>query len=435
MIVKILGVCFKMKFVSLFLSFGFLVAQDAVFEGISAVVGNAVILKSDVSQLVSMTALQQNIDLKNNPEAFSQLQSHVLQGLIDQRVIIEMAKIDSVEVKPKDVDDALDQQIEKIISQAGSKALAEEYLGQSVKSFRREFWQDMQDRLITEQYQFSLLNKIKISRNEVVLFYEDYHDSLGFLPTLYKINHIQIPVTANSNALSKALNTITDLRNEILSGVSFHSLAINHSDDPGSAKSGGDLGYVQRGSLVTEFEAIAFTQDVGVVSHPVLTEFGYHVIEALDKQGEKARIRHILIKPEITEADDVKSYQLALSIKDSVNNIGLFKQFAKKYSNDNSTKNIGGDLGWIDPSIFPIPELNQAIRSISSINECSLPLKSSVGYHLVWVSDIRPGGKPTLADHWTEIEEIALNHKKSKWFQDWLTKAKSVLFISVFDPS
>ena len=435
MIVKILGACFKMKFISLILSLGILASQDAVFEGISAVVGNTVVLKSDVSQLVSMTALQQNIDLKKNPEVYSQLQSHVLQGLIDQRVIIEMAKIDSIEVKPKDVDDALDQQIEKIISQAGSKTLAEEYLGQSIKSFRREYWQDMQDRLITEQYQFSLLNKIKISRNEVDLFYKDYHDSLGFLPTLYKTNHIQIPVTANHNALEKARNTITDLRNKILSGVSFHSLAIDHSNDPGSAKSGGDLGYVQRGSLVTEFEAIAFTQDVGMVSHPVLTEFGYHIIETLDKQGEKARIRHILIKPDITEADDVSSYQLAMSIKDSVKNIDSFKQFAKKHSNDNSTKNIGGDLGWIDPSNFPIPEFSQAIQSMSSINECSLPLKTSVGYHLVWVSDIRPGGKPTLTDHWTEIEEIALNHKKSKWFQDWLTKAKSVLFISVFDPS
>ena len=421
-----------MKLYLLLSSFVFLTAQNVVLEGVYAVVGNTVILKSDVSQLVSMAASQQKIDLNKNPEIFSQLQGQALRDLIDQRVILEMAKLDSVYVKDKDVNDALDRQIETIVSQAGSVGLAEEYLGQSLKSFRRELWSYMQDRLITEQYQFSLLNKININRNEVLLFFEDYKDSLGFLPTLYHINHIQLPINPGNINTSNALSKTNDLRFRIASGESFHSLAISHSDDPGSASQGGDLGYVQRGSLVTEFESVAFTQDVGIISEPILTKFGFHLIETLDRQGEKARIRHILIKPEITESDEIKAYELAVTLKDSVLNFDTFKQFAKIYSDDKTTKKIGGDLGWVNLSNFPIPEFSHAIQTMSSIGVCSLPLKTSVGYHLLWISDIRPGGKPNLFDHWSEIEAQALNHKKAFWFQDWLKQAKSVLFLSVY---
>jgi peptidyl-prolyl cis-trans isomerase SurA len=421
-----------MKLLSLFFHIVFLTAQGVVFEGVSAIVGNTVILKSDVSQLVSMTALQQKIDLNKNPELSSLLQNQVLQELINQRVILEMAKIDSVEVKEKDVDVALDKQIDNIISQAGSREIAEEYLGQSLKSFRREFWGDMQDRIITEQYQFSLLNKININRDEVVKFYEEYEDSLGFLPTLYRINHNQLPISPSDDSVSDAFAHITEIRQKILSGESFHSMATAHSEDTGSASQGGELGYVQRGSLVTEFESVAFTQEIKSLSKPVLTEFGFHIIETLDRRGEKAKIRHILIKPKISESDETRAYQLTLAVKDSITDFESFKHYAKKYSDDKSTKKIGGDLGWVDLSRFPIPEFSQAIQTMSSINSCSLPLKTSAGYHLLWVSAIRPGGKPTLKDHWTEIESMALNHKKALWFQDWIEKAKSVLFISVY---
>ncbi len=421
-----------MKFFLLLLFFIFLSAQNIVLEGVSALVGNTLILKSDVSQMVSMTALQQKIDLNKNPDLFSLLQDQALGLLIDRQVILEMAILDSVEVKDKEVDDALDRQIETIISQAGNVSLAEEYLGQSIKSFRRDFWTDMQDRLITEQYQFSLLSKINISRGEVIRFYEDYKDSLGFLPALYRVNHIQLAVKPGDTKKSDALSAINDLRYRITSGESFHSLAIAHSEDHGSAPVGGDLGYVQRGALVTEFESIAFTQEVGVVSNPILTKFGYHLIETMDKQGEKARIRHILIKPKITESDETRAYDFALTLKDSITNLDTFKYFANKYSDDKSTKNIGGNLGWIDVSNFPIPEFSYAIKNLSSLDECSLPLKTSVGYHLIWMSGIRPGGKPNLFVHWPEVEALALNHKKGVWFQGWLGQAKSVLYTAIY---
>ena len=318
-------------------SFVFLAAQSLLFEGVAAVVGNAVILKSDVSQLVSITALQQKIDLNKNPETYSLLQAQAIESLIDQQVILEMAKLDSVEVKETDVDMALNNHIENIISRAGSQEIAEEYLGRSIKSFRRESWADMQGQRIIEQYQYSLLNKITINREGVVGFYEEYQDSLGFLPTLYRINHIQLSIGPSSESVSSALSKINKLRLKITSGESFRSLAVANSEDAGTSPQGGDLGYVQRGTLVSEFESVAFTQDVGLVSEPILTKFGFHLIETIDSQGEKAKIRHILIKPEITASDEIRVFDFALTLKDSLLNFDTFKQFAKTYSDDKIT--------------------------------------------------------------------------------------------------
>ena len=412
-------------------SFVFLAAQDFLLEGVSAVVGNAVILKSDVSQLVSMTALQNKIDLNKDPAVFTQLQDHALENLINRQILLEMAKLDSVEVKDKDVSDAMDRQVENIVSQAGGVDIAEEYLGQSIKSYRRDFWIDMRDLLITEQYQFSLINNIKINRAGVVRFYEDYKDSLGFLPTLYQMHHIQLSIKPSDSSMSAALSKIKNIRKKVISGESFRSLAIMYSEDPGTSSRGGDLGYVERGSLVPVFETIAFTQDLGLISEPILTEFGFHIIETLDRQGEKARIRHILIKPRIAEPDETRSYAFALTLKDSAINFNTFKQLANLYSDDKTTKKIGGALGWIDLSGFPVPELAQAVQTMSSIQVCSLPIKTSVGHHLVWISAVRPGGKPNIVDHWPEVEKMALNQKKSVWFQEWLEQARSRLFISI----
>ena len=116
-------------------------------------------------------------------------------------------------------------------------------------------------------------------------------------------------------------------------------------------------------------------------------------------------------------------------------NFDTFKQFTKTYSDDKITKDISGDLGWVDLSSFPIPEFALAIQAESSIGVCSSPIKTAAGYHLIWISGVRPGGKPNLLDHWPEVESMALNQKKLIWFKDWLKQAKSLLFVSIYDGS
>ena len=408
--------------------------QEKYVEGIAAVVGDNIILKSDLSQVVSMTALQQRIDPTNNPKRFQTLQDQVLQSLVDQKIILEMAELDSIQVKEKDVDNALNQQIETFVSQAGGEEKAETSLGQSLSSFRREFWYEMRDRLISEQFQYSLLSNIKTSREDVFSFFKTYKDSLPLFPSLVNLNHLLITIKPSKESKNTALKQIKDIHIQILGGESFESLAQRFSEDPGSKPKGGSLGLVSRGSLVKEFETVAFTLEPGIVSDPVETVFGYHLINVQEKQGDKVKVSHILISPKIKEIDEQRTYNVSLSLRDSIFSFEEFKKFADKYSDDEKTKKVGGNIGWINPLNYSISEISFFIQQNNlGLNECSIPIKTDYGYHLLWISAIKPGGKPNLSDHWVDIELMALNQKKMLWYRNWMEEARKQVYIQVYE--
>ena len=408
--------------------------QKKYIEGIAAIVGDNIILKSDLSQVVSMTALQQRIDPVNNPKRFQTLQHEVLQSLIDQKIILEMAELDSIEVKEKDVDNALNQQIKTFVSQAGSKEKAETSLGQSLSSFRREFWYEVRARLISEQFQYSLLSNIKTSREDVFSFFKTYKDSLPLFPSLVNLHHLLITIKPSKESENTALKQIKDIRIQILSGEPFENLAQTFSEDPGSKSKGGSLGLVSRGSLVKDFETVAFTLEPGIISEPVETVFGYHLIKVQEKQGDKVRVGHILISPKIKEKDEQRAYDVALSLKDSIFSFEQFKKFADKYSDDEKTKRVGGNIGWINPLNYSTSEISFFIQQNNpNVNECSVPVKTDYGYHLLWISAIKPGGKPNLSNHWVDIELMALNQKKMLWYRNWMGEARKQVYIQIYE--
>jgi len=404
--------------------------QDMPIDGIAAIVGENIILKSDVSQVVGMTALQRGLDVSKDRAILEKLQEDVLGSLIDQKVILEMAKLDSIEVAEKDVERALEQQIETFIMRAGTEKMAETMLGQSLNDFRREYWYDMRDRLITEQYQQQLIMSVNINRENVVNFFTSYKDSLPIFPVTMKIRHLLIRIKPSEKSRSDAEKKINTVRERILSGESFSALAEIYSADPGSKNNGGSLGYIRRNQMVKEFETIAFTQKINMLSEPVETSFGFHILETTEKSGEKIKVRHILISPAITEEDETNTYNYAMMLRDSSKSLASFKKLVTKYSDDEPTKKIGGDLGWITPTNSPIPAIAEVLGLLEK-DECSRPVKSDLGYHLLWVEAVKPGGRPSLETHWVEIEEIALNHKRMEYFQEWVEAARTNIFIDI----
>jgi peptidyl-prolyl cis-trans isomerase SurA len=410
----------------------FLTGQEKpqAVDGVAAVVGENIILKSDVSQVVGMTALQRGLDITKDADLLLKLQGGVLSSLIDQKVILEMAKLDSIEISDKDVESALDQQVDGFIMRAGTEEVAETMLGQSLSDFRREFWYDMRDRLITEQYQQQLIMSVNINRSGVVGFYEEYKDSLPAFPIKMKIRHLLVRIKAGEESKKAALSEINYLREKILNGDSFSSIARDFSDDPGSRTSGGSLGYIKRNQMVKEFETTAYTQELNSISEPIETTFGYHILETTERSGEKIKVRHVLVSPEITENDESIAYRYALSLRDSSTSLGRFKTMVINKSEDEQTKKIAGDLGWITPSSSPIPEISEVL-GLLEVGECSRPVKSSFGYHLLWLEEVRLGGQASLALHWTEIEEIALNHKRMLFFKEWVAEARKNLYINI----
>ena len=412
------------------ISFSFSQGDTQYIDGIAAIVEGHVVLKSDLIQMVNMAAIQNKIDPRTSPDAFIQLQNSVIQSMVDQKIMLEMAELDSIVVDEKEVNQALDQQIQMLVAQAGGESQAEDALGQPIKDFRREFWYDMKDRMISERYQQQLLSAVVITRSEVKEFYKTYKDSLPILPMMAKVRHLQVPIKPGAAAKEKTRSFLSELKSQIVDGnSSFSDVARAHSLDP-SKNNGGELGWVKRGSLVKNFETAAFTIELGEISDPIETEFGYHILETLEKQGDKIRVRHVLMSPEITKDDNERAYNLAFSLRDSATTLDKFKELVKKHSSDKTTIDIGGDLGWIDPTGYAVPEIGQAIKYIE-LGSCSPPINSSIGFHLLWVGGLKKGGRPNLQDHWAEVESMALNKKKMDWYQGWISGAREKFHIQI----
>jgi len=421
---------YKKTLLIFIVSFSFSQEGAQYIDGVAAIVEDHIVLKSDLIQMVNMAAIQNKIDPRTNPDAFVQLQNSVVQSMVDQKIMLEMAELDSIVVDEKEVNQALDQQIQMLVAQAGGEARAESALGQSIKDFRREFWYDMKDRMISERYQQQLLGAVVVTRSDVKEFYKAYKDSLPVLPMMAKVRHLQVPIKPAAAAKEKTKSFLSGLKTQIVDGgSSFSDIAKAHSLDP-SKNNGGELGWVTRGSLVKNFETTAFTIELGKISDPIETEFGYHILETLEKQGDKIRVRHVLMSPEITKDDNERAYNFAFSLMDSATTLDKFKELVKKHSSDKTTIDIGGDLGWIDPTSYAVPEIGQAIKYIE-LGSCSPPINSSIGFHLLWVDGLKKGGRPNLQDHWSEVESMALNKKKMDWYQEWIANARKKFHIQI----
>ena len=421
----------KLLFFTFFIST--IQTQNLFVDGVAAVVENRIVLKSDLNQMVSMMSIQQKIDPSREPNKYLKLRQAVLNSMVDQKILLELAEGDTtIEVSEKEIDQALDLQIKNIVQQAGGEKEAEKMLQQSIKSFRTEFWFEMKEKIISEKFQQKVLSKIKISKNEVNSFFQTYKDSLPLFPTEVKIRHLLIKPQASDSSKKETISLLKTITKKIKKGEDFGMLASSFSMDPGSKKKGGNLGWVTRGSLLKNFEETVFTIKTNTISDPIETEVGYHILEVFERKGDKARVRHILITPTITKKDEKKYFDFAVSLKDSCTSLNLFKSFTKKYSKDPQTSQIGGDLGWINPNTYPIREFGQAIPLIKP-GECSPPINTSFGFHLLWLEKIKPGGKPNLKNHWPKIEAMSLNNKKMRWYENWIKKERENFFVEVLN--
>ena len=419
----------KIKKILLVLLLSFSFSQEGVLlDKISAVVEGEIVLLSDVVLAANALATQQRINPNTDPEKYKDLLKMSSESMIEQLVIIKMAEADSVEVLDKDVERALDRQIENIISQAGGKEAAEQALGRKISDFKRSYRDDMKGKLLAEKYTTSLTSGISVTRGEVINFYNTYKDSMGSFPTLYKTRHILLEINPSESSSKESLLKIKKIREEIINGLSFDSAAKKYSEDPGSKDLGGNLGYVPRGSFVQEFEEAAFTLDINILSEPIKTKYGYHLMEILRRSGEKVEVRHILIGIKTSEKDKNITYKKTANIIKNLKTKEDFMSTAKEISDDTTSGPKGGYMGMIDLDQYQIKELSDVIKNIP-INTPSAPILTQFGYHIIWVDEIQEGGPPTLEKNWLDLEQMTLNQKKSDWYSNWISNIKEKFYI------
>ena len=419
----------KIKYCLLVFFCGFLFSQQNVLlDKVAAVVDDKIVLLSDVVLAANALAAQESVNPSLSPKKYNDLLLKASESMIEQLVIIKMAEVDSVTVLEKDVEKALERQIDNIISQSGGKEAAEQVLGKKISDFKRSYRDDMEGKLVAEKYTNQLTMDIKITRPEVESFFSIYKDSIPSFPTEHKVRHILFEIKPSDKSIEETKNIALSIIQEIKNGMTFENAAKKYSEDPGSKESGGYLGIVSRGTFVKEFEKAAFTLELNKISEPVQTTFGFHIIEVLERSGEKVGVRHILIKTKTTDEDKEKTYQKSLVTYQKIKTKDNFIISALDYSNDESTKENGGYLGWIDAEYYQVKELASVIKNIES-NVCSAPILTNFGYHLLWIDEIKEGGPPNLQSNWTELEGMALNKKKSDWYSNWITEIKTKVYI------
>ena len=402
--------------------------QEILLDRVASVVEDKIVLLSDVVLAANAVAAQQQINPNTNPSAYQKLLESSRESMVEQLLIIEMAEQDSVEVLDKDIDKALNQQIENIISQTGSKEQAEIALGKKISDFKRSYRDDMKGKLLAEKYTSSLTASISVSRGDVLDFFNTYKDSIPSFPTLYKTHHILLEIRPSEESSNKSFLKALSIRDEILGGLSFSEAAKKYSADPGSKDQGGNLGYVPRGTFVKEFDKVVFTIEKNVLTEPIKTQYGYHLIEVLERTGEKVLSRHILIRTETTDLDKRKTYDTINDIKNNINSFEDFSEAALNFSDDKTSNTNKGFLGMIDLDYYQVPELKQEIKDIE-IKTVSNPISTDFGYHLIWVDEIKEGGPPNLNSNWLDLEKMALNKKKSDWYNNWISEIKSNFYI------
>jgi len=406
--------------------------SQQLLDGIAAIVGDEIILESEVAQYAATLALQMKLDVQNEPQKFNELQKNSLQNLIVQKILLTKAREDTIVVEDSQVEQVLEQQINQWIQQIGSERKVEEYFGSSMNKIKRRVRKEIREHLMVEKLQQQKLQEVKITRQEVEQFYQTNRDSLPELKESVEISHILLQVTPGAESKQQAREKIAGILERLRSGEDFAELARQYSEDPGSAAKGGELGFIQRGDFVKDFEEKAFALQPGQISDIVETQFGFHIIQMLERRGEKINVRHILIRTRPTKADEERTLKLLLAIRDSCLAGADFAEMAKRYSNDETTADKGGYLGWFEVEKLQLPEFKSVVKELK-IGEISQPFRTRFGYHIVKLLNRREGGKLSLQRDWEQIEQWALMDKRSRAMQKWVEELKKNLYIEIKD--
>jgi peptidyl-prolyl cis-trans isomerase SurA len=342
----------KFKIVAvLILLAGICYAQE-VLDKIVAVVDNEIITESELDFQTNLLASRYGVSA-DSPK----LKRQTLNSMIEEKLAYAQANLDSIEVTDEEVDKRIDYQIQLFVQQYGSKERVEQVYGMSIEKIKHELRDDVRKNLMVQKLREKNFGNVEATRRDVEEFFDKYKDSLGVIPEKVEIAHIFRSPKSSSEVKEKARKFAQSILDSIKNGADFAEMAKKYSEDPGSAKEGGDLGFVKRGVFYPEFEAAAFALQPGQISDVVESPVGFHIIQLIEKRGESIHARHILIKIKADKDADVKTIDFLTAVRDSiVKGDSSFAYYAKKYSEDEDTAPFGGELG-----TFYINQLDKSI--------------------------------------------------------------------------
>ena len=424
----------------LFCLSAFSFAQDKqVIDKIIAVIGNEFVLLSEIEEQHALISAEQGTP----PE---DARCMIMESLLATNLLLNQAKLDSIQVSESEVESQLDARIEQILLYMGGNVQQfEEYYGQTIAEVKEQFRTDLRNQLLVQRMQQTVLEGVTITPSEVKDFFSRVpSDSLPYFNSEVEIREVIYTPKVNDEEKMSAEKTAEDLRNRIVNeGEDFASLAKTYSDDKGSGSVGGDLSWQKRGTFVPEFEAAAYNLEKMEISEVVESEFGFHVIQLLDRRGNAIHTRHILIKPEIT-ADDLELAKNKLAevreliVTDSI----TFSYAVKKYSSDKfpsyntdgrMVNMASGDtfyqVGDLEPDIY------FAIDTMK-VGDISSPIEfqdrsGETMYRIIFLQSQTNPHKASLKLDYSKIKSAALDEKKNSYMSKWVQERLGDTYINI----
>jgi len=419
-------------------------AQKHTLDKIAGVVGNSIILQSDIELKYASYLAQGN---PPNPSVKCQ----ILQSLLTQKLLAQQAVIDSVDVKDDEVDGDVDRRMRGMIQRAGGQERLEQFLGRSVIQYKDEIRPDIREELVAQKMQQKITTNVNTTPQDVKKFFDGIpKDSLPSFNKEVEVGEIVFNPKLTKTEKEAYRQKAEDLLKRVKAGEDFGALARLYSQDPQSAPDGGDLGFSDRSSFVKEFSAMAFKLKAGEISPVFETDFGFHFLQVIERRGEQVHVRHILIIPAVTQESLDRAKAKADSIytlmqKNKNKNVD-FSTAAAYYSDNKETKYNGGMMLNLDnvqerSTYIPTDKLDPQVAlvtdtmKVGSISKPQLFTGSDgkKSYKILYLKSSTNAHKANLAQDYPKLKEYATNDKINRTVSEWFQKKRRQTFIKI-DP-
>lgn len=415
--------------------------DDLVVDRVIAVVGQNMIKQSELETAF----LQQKMNSKLIIENEFEQKCNLLESMLINKLMLHQAEIDSIEVTDEEVNREMDNRIRYMISAYGSQEMLEKQMRKSLSEIKSYYKDVIKENIMIAQIEQKLTGALSVTPQEVVDFYNSIpKDSLPTIEQEYVLSQIVKMPKVSEEEKERVKAKLNEYRDRVLKGSKFSTIATLYSEDPASAKKGGELGFFSRGDMVGEFENAAFALQDGEISPIIETKYGYHIIQMIERRGNQVNCRHILLQPKVTPQQLGEAYQELENIKKQIDNGEItFEEAIVKYSEDPSKVNEGLIVNPHNASaIFSKDAINETIYNIEKVDfnsmkqgEITKPVKFktelSEAYRLIKVNRKTDAHKVDLTLDYDKVQASALDNKKTEVIKEWANKRLKKTYVKI----
>jgi len=405
-------------------------AQRQLVDGIAAVVGDQVVLESEVDEELYLYQMRSGSQLADD-EALK-VRDRILGEMVDEMLLVAKARRDSIALDPGELEEEIARRVGDLKTRHGSEeafqaALASEGLTQTdLEAIYRD---DIERRLLAQKVvDRDVRPKVDVTWAEVERYYEENKAEVAAVPEGYQIAGILVVPKVSEESKRAAYARLEEARARIERGEPFADVARAYSDDA-SAQSGGDLGTIARGATVPEFEEAAFALNPGETSGIVTTRFGFHLIQVVEKSDEGVRVRHILVRLEVTPEDGTRAAARAESLRQRALGGEDFAELAGRYSDDERTRGSGGVLGWFTPEELA-PGFLETLSGIEP-GGISTVLKGETGFYVLRLLAHEAPRTAPLDEIRSRLREFLTNQRLEEEYRKLIDKLSGEIYVDV----